>query len=600
MSNTKAPRTKPKPQLDPESESWRMVPWRKLEQHVYRLQKRIFRASQQGNMHLVHKLQKLLTKSRSARLLAVRRVTQDNQGKNTAGIDGIKAVPPGQRFELAEQIHPKEWKQRKPRPVRRVWIPKPGKEEKRPLGIPVMMDRATQCLIKLGLEPEWEAHFEPNSYGFRPGRAAQDAKEAIFNAIRYQPKFVVDADIAGCFDNISHPALLAKLSSFPALRRMIKAWLKAGILDEEGFHETIKGTPQGGVASPLLMNIALHGIETAIQGAFSYKEGTPQVIRYADDLVILHSTETGVQKAKRLLETWLSPMGLELKPSKTKLTHTLHEYQGSVGFDFLGWTIRQFPVGRTHTGKNTRGKPLGFKTIIFPSKEAVKRHHAGIKEVIKRNQDASQEQLIKELNRVNRGWANYHRRTVASKTFHRCDHVLYLQLRRWAKRRHPHKGMRWIVNKYWHVEEGKGWNFRSQETMLWKHGQAHIQRHIKVKGTASPYDGNMMYWSQRLRTHPMFNGVKGALLHKQQGRCRWCGLLLQDTDVIEIDHITPREQGGGEEVGNKCLLHRHCHDDRHAQRAKGISDNDHIIEEPDEGKRSCPVLKPSRGGNSFA
>jgi RNA-directed DNA polymerase len=348
------------------------------------------------------------------------------------------------------------------------------------------------------------------------------------------------------------------------------------------------------------MNIALHGIETVIREAFSYKESVPQLIRYADDLVILHPTEAGVQKAKGLLEIWLSTMGLELKPSKTKITHTLCEYQGHVGFDFLGWTIRQFPVGKTHTGKNPRGKPLGFKTIITPSKEAVKRHLAEMKVVIDRNRHAPQEKLIEELNRVNRGWANYHRRTAASKTFHSCDNVLYLQLRRWARHRHPHKGGYWIANKYWHVQEGKGWHFSSQEATLWKHGQAHVQKHIKVKGAASPYDGDLLYWSQRLKTHPMFNGVKGTLLRKQQGKCRWCGLLFQDTDVIEIDHITPKSEGGGEELSNKFLLHRHCHDERHARRVKGISAKDPIIEEPDAGKLACPVLKPSGGGDSLA
>ncbi len=568
MSHTKAPRNRSGP--DSASESWHKLPWRRFEQQVYRLQKRIFQASHHGNIQVVHKLQKLLMKSRAARLLAVRRVTQDNQGKNTAGVDGVKAVPPGQRFELAEQLHPNQWRHNPPKPVRRVWIPKPGKVEKRGLGIPIMVDRAHQCLIKLALEPEWEAHFEPNSYGFRPGRCAQDAKEAIFNAIRFQPKYVLDADIAGCFDNISHAALLHKLHSYPAVRRVIKAWLKAGILDDDGFHETIKGTPQGGVASPLLMNIALHGIETAIRGAFSYKESVPQLIRYADDLVILHPTEAGVQKAKQLLDTWLSTIGLELKPSKT------------------------------HTGKNPRGKPLGFKTIITPSKEAVKRHVADMKVVIERNRHASQEKLIGELNRVNRGWANYHRRTAASKTFHSCDNVLYLQLRRWAKHRHPHKGGRWMANKYWHVREGKGWQFRSQETTLWKHGQAHVQKHIKVKGTASPYDGDLLYWSQRLSTHPLFNGVKGALLRKQRGKCRWCELLFQDTDVIEIDHVTPKSQGGGEALSNKCLLHRHCHDERHARRAPGICDKDPVIEEPCDRKRSSTVLKPSGGGDSLA
>jgi len=253
MSEMKAPKIRQKPLPDLASESWRKLPWRKFEQHVYRLQKRIFRASQHGNTQAVHKLQKLLTKSRAARLLAVRRVTQDNQGKNTAGIDGIKAVAPQQRLTLAEQIHPKVWQDNRPRPVRRVWIPKPGKAEKRPLGIPVMRDRAHQCLIKLALEPEWEAHFEPNSYGFRPGRCAQDAKEAIFNAIRYQPKYVLDADISGCFDNISQTALLQKLHSYPAIQRTVKAWLKAGIMEDGGFQETLKGTPQGGVATPPTM-----------------------------------------------------------------------------------------------------------------------------------------------------------------------------------------------------------------------------------------------------------------------------------------------------------------------------------------------------------
>lgn len=463
-----------------------------------------------------------------------------------------------------------------------------------------MADRAHQCLIKLALEPEWEAHFEPNSYGFRPGRCAQDAKEAIFNAIRYQPKFVLDADIAGCFDNISHTALLHKLHSYPAIRRTIKAWLKAGIMEDGGFYETIKGTPQGGVVSPLLMNIALHGIETEIREAFSYKENGPQIIRYADDLVILHPTEAGGQKAKQLLEMWLATMGVELKPSKTRITQTLQEYQGQVGFDFLGWAIRQFPVGKTHTGKNPRGKPLGFKTILAPSKEAVKRHLAAIKEVVVRNRQAPQEKLIHELNRVNGGWANYHRRAVAAKTFQTCDNVLYLQLRRWAKRRHPHKGGPWIANKYWHVQEGKGWHFRSQETTLWKHSPAHVQKHIKVKGAASPYAGDLLYRSQRLKNHPMCNGVKGILLRKQQGKCRWCELLFQDTDVIEIDHITPKNEGGGEELSNKCLLHRHCHDGRHARRVNGISAKAPINEEPDAGKLACPVLKPSGGGDPCA
>src|SRR5512142_1115445 len=194
MAHTKAPKEKREIPLDPSSERWNKLPWRKLEQHVYRIQKRIFKAEQRGNTRAVHTLQRLLMKSRAARLIAVRRVTQDNQGKKTAGIDGVKSVYPQERFHLAASIHPKHWKSCKPKPVRRVWIPKPGKPgERRPLGIPVMRDRAQQTLVKLALEPAWEAAFEPNSYGFRPGRSCHDAIGAIFNAIRYKPKFVFDA-----------------------------------------------------------------------------------------------------------------------------------------------------------------------------------------------------------------------------------------------------------------------------------------------------------------------------------------------------------------------------------------------------------------------
>src|SRR5215469_5228381 len=263
MAERKAPRIQAPP--DPESETWNTLPWRKLEQHVYRIQKRIYQARQRGKERVVQKLQKLLMKSEAARLLAVRRVTQENQGKKTAGVDGIKSVPPKERTALAHQIHPRNWREHPARPVRRVWIPKPGKpNERRPLGIPTMLDRAKQSLAKLALEPEWEAVFEPNSYGFRPGRSCQDAIGAIFNAIRYQPKYVLDADSAGCFDNINQRALGEKVPTYPTMRRAVKAWLKAGVMEGVEVAKTEKGTPQGGPLSPLLANVALHGMEASV------------------------------------------------------------------------------------------------------------------------------------------------------------------------------------------------------------------------------------------------------------------------------------------------------------------------------------------------
>ncbi len=603
MKQAKAPQEERQPL--PGSEGWNKLPWRKLEQHVYHLQKRIFQAEQHGNTKAVRTLQKLLMKSRAARLLAVRRVTQDNQGKNTAGIDGIKTVAPKQRFAMVGHIHPEHWKEHKAKSVRRVYIPKPGKPEKRPLGIPVMQDRAQQALVKMALEPQWEGNFEPNSYGFRPGRSCHDAIAAIFVTIAQKDKYVLDADLKGCFDNINHEALLRKLKTFPMLQREIKAWLKAGCIDNGVFEESKAGTPQGGVISPLLANIALHGMETCVQQAFTQKEGKPHFVRYADDFVVFHPTEQGVQKAQRVLEEWIKDIGLEMKPSKTKITHTLKEYKGQVGFDFLGWHIRQYPVGKNRSGKvGSTGKLLGFKTLIRPNQEAIKRHMSVTHEVIKRNRNAPQGKLIKELNPIIKGWTNYHRTVASKETFSTCGHRLYLQLASWANRRHPNKGKRWVAQKYWHVGDGQGWNFSDGKSTLWTHSQTAIQRHAKVRGTASPYDGNLLYWSQRLSKHPMLNGTKAKLLKKQGGKCRWCELYFTDEDLIEIDHITPKSEGGGEELSNKLALHRHCHDEKHTKTSKewkyaaGTYNKGHTLEEPCEVKISSTVLQTSAGGDS--
>ena len=236
---------------EPPIEDWASIPWRKLERKVYRLQKRIYQASLRGDDKVVHSLQRLLMKSEAARTLAVRRVTQDNRGKRTAGIDGVKSVKPEHRLIMVKRLS--DHKTIKPKPIRRVWIPKPGKTEKRPLGILTMLDRAHQYLAKLALEPEWEARFEANSYGFRPGRSVHDAIEAIFLIICKQPKYVLDADIANCFNAINHLALLNKLQTFPVMRRTIKAWLKAGVLDEGVFAPTEAGTSQGGPHTPPTM-----------------------------------------------------------------------------------------------------------------------------------------------------------------------------------------------------------------------------------------------------------------------------------------------------------------------------------------------------------
>src|SRR5262249_46138171 len=416
---------------------WNDLPWKAIEKRVFKLQKRIYQASQRGDTRTVHKLQRLVMNSWSAKLLATRRVTQDNQGKQTAGVDGVKALTPPQRLALATTLSIKQ----PVSPARRIWIPKPGSNEQRPLSIPTINNRAAQALVKLALEPEWEAKFEPNSYGFRPGRSCHDAIEAIFQAICHQPKYVLDADIAKCFERIQHSALLAKLATFPTLRRVICRWLQAGVLDGPDLFPTPSGVPQGGVLSPLLANVALHGLETAIKAAFprQKRKGTvhhpPHLIRYADDLVVLHAERTVIEHAQQLISAWLHDMGLELKPSKTRITHTLHYDTGQVGFDFLGFHVQQFPVGKTHAGKSSGRHPtrLRFKTLITPSKIALTRPQIALAQCIARQRNAPQAALIQHLNPIIRGWTKYSATVVSSTAFAKMGHLTYLNLRAWAQ-----------------------------------------------------------------------------------------------------------------------------------------------------------------------
>jgi RNA-directed DNA polymerase len=482
---------------------WDEIDWRKLERSVFKLQKRIYQASKSGDWKRMKRLQKLLLKSKSAKLLAVKRVAQINKGKKTAGIDRVKSLSPTQRLKLAKKLNLSE----KSKPVRRIWIPKPGKTEKRPLGIPTMTDRAKQALVKLVLEPEWEAKFAPNSYGFRPARSCQDAIWAIFNAICLKNAYVLDADIKGCFDNIDHIALLNKLNTFPKLRRVIKKWLRNGAMEGEIFHKSRAGTPQGGVISPLLANIALQGLEYETKKAIyndlfqhvkkrRYDAGhreamkSIQIVFYADDFVVIHESEEIILKAKQFIEEWLKGIGLTINQSKTHIIHTLKSKDGNkAGFDFLGFSIRQYPV--TTCARR-------YKTLTKPSLESQKRHRKAISERLKLLTAATQEEVIDALNPIIKGWANYFRSGASSKAFSNMNHYVFQKLWKWARWRHPKKGLRWIKDKYFRRYNGNNWRFATSDVKrLALHSETHIKRHTKVQGTRTPYDGDLQYWSKR-------------------------------------------------------------------------------------------------------
>jgi RNA-directed DNA polymerase len=510
-------------------------------------------------------------------------------------VDGFKSLPPQARLQLVRELKLTG----KSKPTRRVWIPKPGSEEKRPLGIPIMYDRALQGVVKAALEPEWEAVFEPNSYGFRPGRSCHDAIKQIKVCIQQKAKFVLDADIAKCFDCINHETLLQKLKTKGKVRQQIKSWLKSGVVDAGAFTATSEGTPQGGVISPLLANIALHGIEEKIKQEFPrmsytgretwfHKRGfafkSPNIVRYADDFVILHEDIAVVQRCREIISEWLSGIGLKLKLEKTRLAHTLNpelSEDGFAGFDFLGHHIQQYPAGKYRSIKS-EGKALGFNTLITPSKKSSKVHLEEVGRIITKHRSSPQAALIKNLNPVIRGWSSFYSNSDAKTVgeLSKQDYLTYLKLRRWAKRRcgNSKDGH----DKYWTSINGDNWVFatkggKANPLRLLKHSETSCSStsYVKVKGDKSPYDGDTVYWSSRLGIHPEMPNRKAKLLKLQKGKCPWCGLSFQDWDVIEEDHIIPKALSGRDEYKNLQLLHRHCHDEKTSLDLKEIRKKDH-------------------------
>jgi RNA-directed DNA polymerase len=379
---------------------------------------------------------------------------------------------------------------------------------------------------------------------------------------------------------------------------------------------TEEGTPQGGVISPLLANIALHGMEEIIKQyaenskwytengytlSKSRRRESVSLIRYADDFVVMHENLEVILDCKKILVNWLAELGLELKPSKTRITHTLNTVEGNNGFNFLGFHTRQYPIKGIHNSGKVNGKRLGFKTLIKPSKEKIKLHTQEIGRIIKNHKSAPQDALIKHLNPVIRGWTNYYKTVVCKEVFSHCDNVTYQQLRAWSKFRHPNKPKGWIAKKYWHIAPGSNWVFRTiGGGTLYNHRDTKQVNHIKIQGDKSPYDGNLTYWSSRTGKHPEMPIEKAVLLKRQKGRCAYCGLQFRDGDIIETDHIIPTASGGKNGRDNKQLLHRHCHDSKTTMDMTGTHEKSHVIEERSEVKVSRSVLKTSVGGDIYA
>ena len=554
---------------------WNAVNWRKANRCVRNLRQRIFRASAAGHLKKVASLQKLMLRSRSNILVSVRRVTQVNAGKSTAGVDKVVVKTPKARGELVDELSTFEpWRAK---PARRVYIPK-ASGKLRPLGIPVIRDRCLQAMVKNALEPYWEAKFEGMSYGFRPGRGCHDAVEKIYQFARphKSKKWVVDADIKGAFDNISHEHLLQVIGKFPA-RELIRQWLKAGYVEGEVFHPTDAGTPQGGVVSPLLANIALHGIENALTEYMTHpltgKQhvsfsgvkydsrgancGRRAVVRYADDFVVFCESKEDAEKSVRLLTEWLKERGLELSPDKTRICHLTE------GFDFLGFNIRHYRAART--------TKTGWKLLIKPSDKSVQKIRKKLRDGWLAHKGQKVMAVLDHLNPVVRGWANYFRIGVAKRTFAALDDWMFKRALRYAKRTHPNKPMYWIKDRYFgrlNLDRQDNWVFGDKPTggYLLKFKWFAIERHVLVEGKASPDDPALRdYWTKRnMAKAKDLAPSKQKIARKQQGKCQWCGESLFNGEEIHFHRRTPGKDGGKYTYDNMEMVHLFCHQQIHA------------------------------------
>jgi RNA-directed DNA polymerase len=516
------------------------------------------KAVQAGRWGKVRALQHLLTHSFSGKALAVKRVTS-NDGNKTPGVDRIIWDTPEKKADATHELRQRGYR---PRPLRRIYIPKnDGTARQRPLSIPTMHDRAMQALYLLALDPIAETLGDPNSYGFRTERSTADAMEQCFNALarKHSPQWILEGDIRACFDGISHAWLVAHI---PMDHTMLWKWLKAGFVDKQVLYPTEAGVPQGGIASPVIANLALDGLERLLREHYPpntrrAQQAKVNLVRYADDFIITGSSyELLEQEVKPLVEQFLCQRGLELSPEKTRITHI------EDGFDFLGQYVRKY----------------AGKLIIKPARKNAKAFLGKVRHIVKTNKQATAGNLIAQLNPVIRGWANYHRHVVSKAIFINMDTAIFKVLWSWAIRRHPKKPGRWVATKYFRTRNGRNWTFvgtrvgkggQPHELTLCRAGDVPIKRHVKIKGTANPYDPQWeVYFEERLRvkmTHDLQGRRQLLYLWKQQdGLCPICHQKITTLTGWHNHHRVWRTYGGSDRAANRVLLHPNCHRQVHS------------------------------------
>lgn len=545
---------------------WNTIDWKKVKKIVWKFQVRIYKLTKQGKFQNVYNLQKILLRRLDFKLLAVRKITQDNRDERKKDVNNLFLLSSRKRIELARSVRI----EKKNKIINRLKVPLSKLKED------LLQDYIKQILILGILEPQFEAISENHSYGFRPGKSEADAVQTVWNALKITQKYVLDCSVLKSFNCVNSQHVLKKLNTIPIIEQHLRIWFKYIIIDNIGINFPQEKISFKHIISPFLLNVIFHGLENFIMKYVESRKGLKNgkgksislsnrcsstlVVRYGAKFIVISPYLELVEEILIKIKEWLCATGLNLDLKKTKIVHTLYEFKTKkAGFDFLGFSIKQYLVSKYKKGKFNKV----FKVFITPNRESIKRHKKQIKQILQRTKCTKN--IIKQLNRTITTWCNYYKGHVSSKVFVALRHDTFRKLWKWVLKKYPREARKKLYKLYWKNfgQDRLRFGYFNKEKK-WVSAKEHIdtkiKRHIKVMANRSPYDGDLIYWAKRHRKFQQGNNIIVQLFNQQKMKCARCHFIFHYDDIIEVDHIVSKRKGGQDQISNLQLLHGHCHD----------------------------------------